>query len=143
MRKSPGWKNESYRHSLAARGIPTKIMDPERHSLARKGIKTRPNNVNRKFESVPMEEMRFYHFTPLEYIYFGEQSAPYQSDDPVEDFHRDMLEYGYDEPFDYYWGHGPELIVKSSEMYLDPRVSSYFKKRAITETQNSVRRRKK
>lgn len=125
-RKPTGWKYE-----------------PERHSLARKGIKTSSDTTARKFEPVPLKEMRFYHFTPLEYIYFGEQSAPYQSDDPVEDFREDMLEYGYEEPFDYYWGHGPELIVTNSEMHSDSRVIGHFKKRAIVETRLSKKRRER
>ena len=123
-RKPRGWKYE-----------------PQRHSLARKGIKTNSDTTTREFKPAPLKEMRFFHFTPLEYIYFGEQSAPYQSDDPAEDFFEDMLEYGYEKPFDWYWGHGPELIITSSEMYSDPRVLDYFKKRAITEKKNLIKRR--
>lgn len=41
MSKPPGWKNESYRHALAARGIPTKIVDPEPAFLSYREKRTR------------------------------------------------------------------------------------------------------
>ena len=40
MTRPVGWKNESYRHSLAARGIPTKIVDPEPAFLSYRGKRT-------------------------------------------------------------------------------------------------------
>lgn len=40
-RKSMGWRNEPHRHALAARGIPTKIVNPEPAFLSYRGKRTR------------------------------------------------------------------------------------------------------
>jgi len=42
MSRNPvGWRNESGRHALAARGIPTKIVDPEPAFLSYRGKRTK------------------------------------------------------------------------------------------------------
>jgi len=64
MIRPTGWRNESYRHALAARGIPTKIVNP--HPAFLNYHPTRTNSGDWTDESI---EDQWYWFNEPDYDY--------------------------------------------------------------------------
>ena len=65
MNKKPvGWRNESHRHALAARGIPTKIVDPQPAFLSYRGKRTKSGDLEDD-----LVEDQWYWFNEPDYDY--------------------------------------------------------------------------
>ena len=99
--KPVGWRNESYQHALAARGIRSRH---DRHPF---------------FKSLELPESKEPYDPYLEQEWYeGLSEELYEIG-------------GYEEPGDWYLGSGPEFIIINRDMWNDPGVRRILRERGI------------